>query len=414
MGATISTRLRLMRECESLSLQARIRTLAAEGMDVVSLVGGVPAHDPPKHVLDAARRACLDPAHHRYTSTAGLPELRSAIAEKMRARSLAVTADGVVVANGAKQALAGSILTLTDPGDEVLISCPYWDSYAEAVALADATPVLVRADARDGFKLTNEQLSEYCTERTRGMIFASPCNPTGTTYTDEEKEDVGRWAVDRGLWVIADEIYEDFVYVEGSEASIGAVVPELGGACVTVSGVSKSYGMTGWRVGWAAGAPSVVSAIGKLQSHVTSHVNNVAQVAALAAVTGNQTIVADARRDCDQKRRLAYDVLSSTPGLSCVEPQGGLYAFPCVEGYVGRRVGGVVVESSLGLADVLLEKAGVAVLPGEAFGCPGYVRISFGVAEEQLQEGLSRMTECLNGREGTARSQEAFVAGPSQ
>jgi aspartate/methionine/tyrosine aminotransferase len=214
--------------------------------------------------------------------------------------------------------------------------------------------------------------------------------------------------------VIADEIYEDFVYVEAAGASFGALVPELGDACVTVSGVSKSYGMTGWRIGWAVGAPTVVAAIGKLQSHVTSHVNNVAQVAALAAVTGDQTVVADARYDCDQKRRLAYDVLSSAPGLSCVEPHGGLYAFPCVEGYIGQRVGGAVVESSLGLADLLLERAGVAVLAGEAFGCPGYVRISFGVADEQLREGLSRMTGFLAQRGTTARSRKSVVGDSSR
>jgi aspartate aminotransferase len=313
----------------------------------------------------------------------------------MRDSGLRVDANQVLVTNGGKQALFQAFATLLDPGDEVLLPAPYWVTYPEAIALAGGVPVVVPTDAAGGFRATVEQLEAATTARTKLLVFVSPSNPTGAVYPREELEAVGRWAARRGLWVLTDEIYEHLVYGDASFHSLPVVVPELGDRCVVVNGVAKTYAMTGWRVGWLIGPPDVVAAATNLQSHATSNVGNVSQAAALAAVSGDLQAVAEMRAAFDRRRRRIVELLRAIPGVTCVEPQGAFYAFPSLEGVLGRELRGRLPMTTLELADLILEEAKVAVVPGEAFGAPGYVRFSYALGDDDLVEGVTRIAKLL-------------------
>ncbi|MCC5949160.1 MAG: pyridoxal phosphate-dependent aminotransferase [Nitriliruptoraceae bacterium] len=385
-----------MEESPTMAVTAKAKALKAAGEPVIGFGAGEPDFPTPAHIVEAARTAALDPASHRYTPAAGTPALREAIATITSGYTAHDYApEQVVVANGGKHALYDIFLALIDPGDEVLIPAPYWVSYPEQVKLADGVPVAVPTDKSTGFRTSPEQLERLRTERTKALVFVSPSNPTGAVYPPEEIAAIGRWAADHGIWVITDEIYQHLVYGEARFASLVELVPEAAERTVIAHGVAKTYAMTGWRVGWAVAPLAVAKAMNKLQSQMTSNVCNIAQAAALAAITGPQDEVERMRTAFDRRRRLAVEQLRAIDGVELEEPEGAFYVFPSFEGVLGRTIAGRQVTSTLELADVLLTEAKVAVVPGEAFGAPGYARLSYALGDDDLVEGVGRIAELL-------------------
>ena len=392
----VSRRIGAIAESATLAIDAKAKALKAAGEPVIGFGAGEPDFPTPPHIVEAAIVAARDPAMHRYTPAGGLPELKDAIVMKTKRDSgYVATASQVLVTNGGKHAVYNTFAALLDPGDEVLVQAPYWVTYPEAIVLAGGVPVYVESGIDSGFKVTVEQLEAKLTPRTKILLWVSPSNPTGAVYSAEDTEAIGRWAVSKGLWVVTDEIYEHLLYGGREIASIATLVPELADRVVIVHGVAKTYAMTGWRVGWMVGPTDVIKAATNLQSHATSNVNNIAQKAAVAALTGDLTAVAQMRVAFDRRRRTMQRMLSEVPGFSCMEPEGAFYAFPSVQGAIGRTVRGRHVDSSLTLAAVILEEAKVAVVPGEAFGAPGYARLAYALGDDDLVEGVSRINALL-------------------
>jgi aspartate/methionine/tyrosine aminotransferase len=286
--------------------------------------------------------------------------------------------------------------TLLDPGDEVLLPAPYWTTYPEAIRLAGGVPVEILADDAQGYLVSVEQLEAARTPRSKVLLFCSPSNPTGAVYSPEQVRRIGRWAAEHGLWVLTDEIYEHLVYGDAAFSSIPVEVPELADRCVVVNGVAKTYAMTGWRVGWLIGPPDVVKGATNLQSHTTSNVANVSQRAALAAVSGDLSAVEMMRTAFDRRRQIMVRMLSEIPGVRCPEPFGAFYAYPSVAGVLGREIRGQRPRTSAELAELVLSEAEVAVVPGEAFGSPGYLRLSYALGDDDLVEGVSRIAKLLS------------------
>jgi aspartate/methionine/tyrosine aminotransferase len=373
-------------------VDAKAKALKASGRPVIGFGAGEPDFPTPSYIVEAAVEACRDPRNHRYTPAGGLPELKQAIVDKTRRDSgYEVTPAQVLVTNGGKQAIYEAFATILDPGDEVLLPAPYWTTYPEAIRLAGGVPVEVLADETQDYKVTVEQLEGARTDRTKVLLFNSPSNPTGAVYSREEVEAIGRWLVEHELWVLTDEIYEHLVYDGLETASLPVAVPELADRCIVVNGVAKTYAMTGWRVGWLIGPGDVVKAATNLQSHATSNVSNVAQRAALAAVAGDLSAVAEMKTAFDRRRRTIVSMLGDVDGVVCPEPKGAFYAYPSVKGLLGREVGGVTPQTSAELAEVVLEQVEVAAVPGEAFGSPGYLRFSYALGDDDLVEGITRL-----------------------
>jgi aspartate aminotransferase len=390
--APLSRKLSAIAESATLKVDAKAKALQGAGRDVISYAAGEPDFQTPSFIVDAAAEALVDPANYRYTPAAGLPVLREAIAAKtLRDSGLEVTASQVVVTNGGKQAVYQAFQAVVNPGDEVLLPAPYWTTYPEAIALADGTPVEVFAGADQDYKVTVEQLEAARTERTTVLVFVSPSNPTGAVYTLEETKAIGEWALEHGLWVISDEIYQNLVYEGARAVSIVEAVPALAEQTILVNGVAKTYAMTGWRVGWMVGPAAAIKLAANLQSHLSSNVNNVAQRAALAALTGDQKPAEDFRLAFDRRRRLIVAELSKIDGVTVPNPLGAFYVYPDVTGLLGREWAGKTPTTSLELADLILDEAEVAVVPGEAFGPSGYLRLSYALGDEQLLEGVQRL-----------------------
>ncbi len=395
--ARVSRRVAGVTPSATLAIDAKAKALRAAGADVIGFGAGEPDFPTPDPIVEAAVAACRDPRNHHYTPTAGLPELREAIAAKTRRDSgLAAEASQVLVTNGGKQAVYNAFATLLDPGDEVLLLAPYWTTYPEAITLAGGVPVVVRSDEFSGFRATVEELEAARTPRTKVLLFVSPCNPTGAVYSRQEIEEIGRWAADAGIWVLADEIYEHLTYGAAVHHSMPVVVPELADRCLVTNGVAKTYAMTGWRVGWLIGPRDVIDAAANLQSHSTSNVANVSQRAALAAVSGDLSAVSAMREAFDRRRRRIFEMLNEIPGVSCAEPQGAFYAFPSLAGVLGRSFSGVRPRTTLELAEVVLDQAQVAFVPGEAFGAPGYARFSYALGDEDMVEGVARLAKLVD------------------
>jgi aspartate aminotransferase len=383
-------------ESATLAIDAKYKALQAAGEDVVGFGAGEPDFPTPAHIVEAAAEACRDPKNHHYTPAPGLPELRQAVAAKTaRDTGFSVDAAQVIVTNGGKQAVLEAFATLLDPGDEVLMPAPYWTTYPEAVRLAGGVPVEVPTTPDSGYKVSLGQLEDALTPRTKVLLFVSPSNPTGAVYGEGEMAAIGAWAEERGLWVITDEIYEHLVYGSARMHSMPVLVPELADRCIVVNGVAKTYAMTGWRVGWLIGPGDVAKAAANLQSHATSNVCNVAQRAALAAVTGPLDDVAEMRAVYDRRRRAIVAALSELPGVVCPEPEGAFYAFPSFAGVLGQPVGPSrrTPATTMELAEVVLDEAKVAFVPGEAFGAPGCGRFSYALADEDLAEGMARLAK---------------------
>jgi aspartate/methionine/tyrosine aminotransferase len=388
----VSARIGGIAESATLAVDAKAKAMKAAGRPVIGFGAGEPDFPTPDYVVAAAAGATAVPRNHRYTPAAGLPELREAIAAKTKRDSgLDVAASQVLVTNGGKQAVYTAFATLLDPGDEVLLPAPYWTTYPEAIRLAGGVPVDVATDEQAGFLATVEQLEAARTDRTKVLLFCSPSNPTGAVYPPEQVAAIGRWAGEHGIWVVTDEIYEHLVYGDAEHVSMPVVAPELGDRWVVLNGVAKTYAMTGWRVGWLIGPADVVKAATNLQSHLTSNVANVSQVAALTAVSGDLTAVAEMRAAFDRRRRTIVEMLNAIDGVVCPEPQGAFYAYPSVKGLLGKTIRGKVANTSLELAAIALEEAEVAVVPGEAFGTPGYFRLSYALGDDDLAEGVGRL-----------------------
>ena len=393
-GQRISARIAAVSPSATLAVDAKAKLLKAQGESVIGFGAGEPDFPTPEHIVAAAEAACRDPRSHKYTPTAGLPELREALAVKTRRDSgLEVTASQILVTNGGKQAIANSFAVLCDPGDEVLVLAPYWTTYPEVIALAGGVPVVISTDVASDFRATVEQLEAARTPRTKVLLFVSPSNPTGAVYPRAEIEAIGRWAAEQGLWVLTDEIYEHLVYGEAEHHSMPVLVPALADHCIVVNGVAKTYAMTGWRVGWMIGPTDVVTAATNLQSHETSNVANVSQRAALAAVSGDLQAVAEMRSAFDRRRLTIHSMLNEIDGITCILPEGAFYAFPSVQGLLGREIRGRRSSSSTELAELAIDEAKVAVVPGEAFGSPGYFRMSYALGDDDLVEGVSRLAK---------------------
>jgi aspartate aminotransferase len=381
----------------TLAIDAKAKQLQSQGLDVVGFGAGEPDFPTPAAIVEVAAAACRDPRNHRYTPTAGLPELREAIVAKTaRDSGYEIRTQQVLVTNGGKHAVYNAFATLLDPGDEVLVPSPYWTTYPEAIRLAGGVPVEVPTHSPTGFKVTVDQLEQAATERTKVLLFVSPSNPTGAVYARDAIVEIGRLAAERGWWVVTDEIYEHLVYEGNEQHSMPVVVPELAERCVVVNGVAKTYAMTGWRVGWLIGPADVVEAATNLQSHMTSNVNDVAQRATVAALSGDLSAVAEMRAAFDRRRRTIHRMLSDIDGVSCVEPEGAFYAFPSFEGVLGRELRGSRPTTTLELAELVLEHALVAFVPGEAFGAPGYGRFSYALSDVDLVRGVERVAALLS------------------
>ncbi len=389
--ARVSQRLAGIAESATMAISNKAKEMKAAGRPVISYGAGEPDFATPSHIVEEAIAAAQDPKYHRYSANAGLPELRAAVADvTSRDSGVTVGASNVLITNGGKQAVFQAFAALIDPGDEVLVPAPYWVTYPEAIKLAGGVPVPVPTDQANGFRATIDQLEAAATDRTKLVVFVSPSNPTGAIYSPEETAAIGRWAGEKGIWVLTDEIYQHLVYGDTPFTSI-APSPELEDRWVIVSGVAKTFAMTGWRVGWMVGPVDVIKAAANHQSHCTSNVANVSQRAAWAALTGPMDAVEHMRRAFDHRRRTMVSMLEDVPGLTVVEPEGAFYCFPSFEQHLTPQGGRF--ESTLDLAAAVLEKAEVAMVPGEAFGAPGYARLSYALSDEDLVVGLERLRD---------------------
>lgn len=388
----ISAKIAAIAESATLKVDAKAKALQAEGRPVISYAAGEPDFPTPAHIVEAALRAVKDPKNHRYTPAVGLPDLRDAIAEKtLRDSGTKVQASQVVVTNGGKQAVYQAFQVLLDEGDEVILPSPYWTTYPEAIALAGGKTVEVFAGSEQNYLVTIEQLEKAKTSKTKVLLFCSPSNPTGSVYSREQVKEIGEWALANGIWVITDEIYQNLVYDGIKAYSITEVVPELADQTIMVNGVAKSYAMTGWRLGWMVGPQDAIRAAANLQSHLTSNVSNISQRAALEALTGPQDEVLKMLDAFDRRRKLAVAELSKIPNWKAPTPEGAFYVYSDVRDLLGKTWNGKTINTSLELCDLMLDEAEVALVPGEAFGPSGYVRLSYALGDEQLVEGIQRL-----------------------
>lgn len=392
----VSARFSAITPSATLAVDAKAKALKAQGRPVIGFGAGEPDFPTPAPIVEAAIAAAADPAMHRYTPAAGLPALRDGIAAKtLRDSGHEVSPANVLVTNGGKQAVFQAFAALLGPGDEAILPTPYWTTYPEVIKLAGATPVEVFAGADQDYKVTVDQLEAVRTERTKVLLHCSPSNPTGSVHTPEEATAIGQWALEHGIWIITDEIYEHLLYDDAAPAHLVTLVPELADQTIILNGVAKTYAMTGWRVGWMIGPSDIITAATSFQSHLTSNVSNVSQMAALAAVSGSLDTVHDMRAAFDRRRRTMIDMLSQIEGLSVPTPRGAFYAYPNVEGILGHEIRGRVPTTSAELADLILDEAEVAVVPGEAFGPSGFIRLSYALSDDDLVEGVSRIQDLL-------------------
>lgn len=392
MSKEISERVQAIAESATLAVDAKAKALKAAGRPVIGFGAGEPDFPTPAHIVEAAQKAATEVTNHRYSPTPGLAPLREAIAKSAtRDDGYEITAEQVVVTNGGKQAIFNTMATLINPGDEVLLQAPYWVTYPEAVQIFGGKPVVINSDETTNYKISVTQLEKAYTSKTKLLIFSSPSNPTGTVYTPEEVKAIGQWAVSKNIWVMTDEIYLHLIYSGSKFSSMPGLVPELREKCVIINGVAKTYAMTGWRVGWTIGPKEFTKASINLQSHMTSNVNNIAQQATIAALNGSQEVLKPMLDAFAKRRDTIVKMLNEIKGVVCPEPGGAFYVYPSVKGLIGKTVNGKTINSSLDLANIALEEVDVALVPGEAFGTPGYVRMSYALSDKDLVEGITRL-----------------------
>lgn len=390
----ISARLGAIAESATLAVDAKAKALKAQGQNVIGFGAGEPDFPTPAHIVEAAAKACNEPKYHKYTPAAGLPELREAVAAKtLRDSGFSCSPDQVLITNGGKHAVFVAFSALCDPGDEIICPAPFWTTYPEAIALAGGVAKIIDTDESNGFRVTIEQLDAALTPKTKALLFVSPDNPSGSVYPEEEVRAIGEWAVRNKVWVITDEIYEHLTYGDNKFTSMPTLVPELAEQCLILNGVAKTYAMTGWRVGWMIGPKDIMKAAINFQSHTTSNVSNIAQVAALAAVSGDLSDVHMMREAFARRGKKMHEMLSSIPGVTCMEPQGAFYCYPNFTGLLNKDLHGHVAKNTMELADILLSEIKVAIVPGEAFGHPGFARFSFALGDDDLIEGVQRIID---------------------
>ena len=396
MPLKLAPRLASIQPSPTLALNARAKALAARGADVVSFAAGEPDFDTPGYIKRAAIEA-IESGFTKYTATAGIPELRAAISEKLeRENALKFTPEQVMVSVGAKHSLYNLFQALLNPDDEVIIPAPYWVSYPDIVKLAGGKPVIVETRAEDGFRITPAALRAAITPRTRAFILCSPSNPTGACYDRVALDGLQPIFEEYETVVVSDDIYRRLVYGGFQFVEIATLSEKMRELTVVVDGFSKTYSMTGWRLGYAAGPRALVDAMSTLQGLSTSNVTSIAQAAAIAALDGPQECVEEMRREFDERRRVMVARLRKIPGVSCYDPQGAFYAFPDLSAYVGKRPkGGSPLEDDVALCDYLLDVGKIAVVPGSGFGAPGFVRLSYATSMANIQKGLDRMGEAL-------------------
>ena len=393
----ISKRIAAIAESATLAVDAKAKALKAAGRPVIGFGAGEPDFPTPSYIVDAAVSAAKVVANHRYTPTPGLPELREAIVRKTKRDSgYEITSDQVLVTNGGKQSVYQSFAAILDPGDEVLLPAPYWTSYPECIKLAGGIPVEVFADERQEYLVTVDQLEKAITPKTKVLLFCSPSNPTGSVYSPEQVRTIAKWADEKGLWIITDEIYEHLLYDGATAPSIPVLHPGIADRTIILNGVAKTYAMTGWRVGWMIGPKDVIKAATNHQSHLSSNVANISQRAAIAALDGNLDAVKEMLAAFDRRRKLIVKMLNEIPGVQCPMPKGAFYVYPSVKGVLGKEIDGARPTSSAELAALILEKVEVAVVPGEAFGPSGYLRLSYATSDEDIVEGVTRIKNLLS------------------
>lgn len=391
-----SARLAAIAPSATLAVDAKAKAMKAAGENVIGFGAGEPDFPTPQHIVDAAAAACADPKNHKYSPAGGLPETKQAICDKtMRDSGFACEPANVLVTNGGKHAVYTAFAALCDPGDEVICPAPYWTTYPEAITLAGGVPVIIDTDAESGFQVTIEQLDAAKTDKTKVLLFVSPDNPSGAVYPPEAVKAIGEWAVANGVWVITDEIYEHLTYGSHEFSSMPVLVPDLADQCIIVNGVAKTYAMTGWRVGWMIGPTDVIKASANFQSHATSNVCNVAQRAAIAAVSGPLDDVVMMREAFARRATMMHQMLNAIDGVTCPEPQGAFYCYPDMTGLLGKEIAGQTASTTIELADIILDEAKVAFVPGEAFGLPGYGRFSFALGDDDLVEGIKRIADLV-------------------
>ena len=387
----------LIKPSITLAVTAKAARLKAEGIDVVSFGAGEPDFDTPDHIKHAAQAALDKPGTGKYTDVGGIMPLKKAIAETLgRVHRTTITPDQVLVSTGAKHSLYNLFTALLDPGDEVIIPAPYWVSYPDMVMMAGGRPVIVETRADDDFAMRPEQLADAVTTRTRAVVLNNPSNPTGAVYTRAQIEALAKVVVEKNLLVISDDIYRSLVYGGAEYVSIAAQGPELAERTILIDGLSKTYAMTGWRIGYTATHASLIKAMAKVQGQSTSNPTHLAQIAALAAITGPQECVETMRRAFDERRLEMVKLLRAIPGVACREPKGAFYAFPDVSAYVGKTSPeGAIFDDDVQLCDWLVEVGRVAVVPGSGFGAPGFVRLSYACSMESIRDGIGRLAKAL-------------------
>ena len=395
-SAELSKRISAIAESATLAVDAKAKALKAAGKAVIGFGAGEPDFPTPSYIVEAAIAAAKNPANHKYSPTSGLPELRSAIVDKTKRDSnFNISAEQVLVTNGGKQAVYQSFATLLNPGDEVILPAPYWTTYPECIKLAGGVPVEVFADETQNYLVSVDQLEKARTNKTKVLLFCSPSNPTGSVYSPTQVKEIGEWALKNGIWVITDEIYEHLLYDNASAPSICVAVPELADRTIILNGVAKTYAMTGWRVGWMIGPKSVIKAATNLQSHLSSNVSNISQRAAIAALTSDLSAVKEMLKAFDRRRKLIHKMLNEINGITCPLPTGAFYVYPSVKSLIGKNLKGKVAKSSAELANLILEEAEVAAVPGEAFGPSGYLRFSYALGDDDITTGMNKLKKYL-------------------
>ncbi len=395
-SSELSKRISAIAESATLAVDAKAKALKAAGKAVIGFGAGEPDFPTPSYIVEAAIAAAKNPVNHKYSPTSGLPELRSAIVDKTKRDSnFNISAEQVLVTNGGKQAVYQSFATLLNPGDEVILPAPYWTTYPECIKLAGGVPVEVFADETQNYLVSVDQLEKARTNKTKVLLFCSPSNPTGSVYSPTQVKEIGEWALKNGIWVITDEIYEHLLYDNAKAPSICVAVPELADRTIILNGVAKTYAMTGWRVGWMIGPKSVIKAATNLQSHLSSNVSNISQRAAIAALTSDLSAVKEMLKAFDRRRKLIHKMLNEINGITCPLPTGAFYVYPSVKSLIGKNLKGKVAKSSAELANLILEEAEVAAVPGEAFGPSGYLRFSYALGDDDITTGINKLKKYL-------------------
>ena len=396
MSLTLSKKAQAVKPSSTLAITAKAKQLRAEGKDVVGFGAGEPDFNTPENICDAAIQAIRE-GHTKYTPASGTVSLKKADSKKFKEfNGLDYGVDQIVISNGGKHSLTNIFMAILNPEDEVLIPAPYWLSYPEMVKLADGVPVTVTTKKENGYKVTVDELNAAFTDKTKAIVINSPCNPTGMLYSREELQAIADFVVEKDIYLVSDEMYENLVYGDAKHISIASLGDEIYKRTITVSGVAKSYAMTGWRIGYVGASAEIAKLMSSIQSHATSNPNSIAQKATEEALLGPQETVEKMRQEFDKRRKYMYERISHMPLVSCLEPQGAFYVFVDVREVVAKKYKGEVVGSAARMAEILISDFNTAVIPCEDFAAPGHIRLSYAISREQIEKGLDRIETFIN------------------